>query len=207
MIQPPDGGEGRGAPGRGLLLVAFALLLGIGVLAKVAPSVHSVAATNTANSGAASSTTTTAPAPPGAVSAPTSTTSAPAPSTTTTTAGSSHRSTTTTTSAGTHPPSTVKVIVANGTSTPGVAGKLKSKLQAAGYNVLAPQNTTTPARASSVYYAAGYQADGQAVAVDSGLSASASQPMSGSVPVANGSSAQIVVVIGPDMATSLSGGH
>ena len=189
-----------------MLLVGAALLVGIGVLAKVAPSVHSVATTAAAASSGAATTTTTA-VPAGGGLTPVTSTTAGAPPSSTTTTSHSRGPTTTTTTLATHPPSSVKVIVANGTSTPGVAGRLKTKLSSSGYNVLAPENTTTPARASAVYYAAGYQGDGQAVAVDSGLSAGAAQPMSASVPVANSSGAQIVVVIGPDLATSLSAGH
>ena len=209
MIQTPEGGAtgpGPGSPGRGVLLIAAALLVGIGVLAKAAPSTHNVAATAAVSAGTAAATTTTTALPASGLTPVTNTPPASVPSTTTTTAAAASHGTPTTTLA-THSPASVKVIVANGTSTPGVAGKLKSKLAAAGYNVLAPENTTSTAKASAVYYAAGYQGDGQAVAGDSGLSSSAAQPMSNGTPVPNASSAQVVVVIGPDLATSLSAGH
>ncbi|MHB1446492.1 MAG: LytR C-terminal domain-containing protein, partial [Acidimicrobiales bacterium] len=96
----------------------------------------------------------------------------------------------------------VRVVGANGTSTSGAAGKLASKLRAGGYDTLAPTNTTSPANASAVYYAPGYQGDADAVASASGLTSSAVQPVSSSVPVAVGS-ADVVVIIGPDIAANL----
>ncbi|MHB1854841.1 MAG: LytR C-terminal domain-containing protein [Acidimicrobiales bacterium] len=121
-----------------------------------------------------------------------------ATSTTTTAAPAS----TTTTTLATHPPASVRVLVANGTSTPGAAGKLASKLNGDGYDTLAPTDTTSKASASAVYYAPGYQGDADAIASASGLTASAVQPLSSSVPVTVGS-AEVVVIIGPDIAASV----
>ncbi|HEV2368323.1 MAG TPA: LytR C-terminal domain-containing protein [Acidimicrobiales bacterium] len=196
-MQPPDGsGQGpeHGSPGRGVLLTAAALLVGIGVLAKVAHPASTATPTASATAttvGSSSTTSTTNGSTPASTPASTGapTTTAPRGATTTTLA--------------THSPGSVKVIVANGTSSPGLAGKLKSKLAADGYNVLAPENTSAPARASTVYYAAGFQGDGQAVAIASGLTSSATQAMGSSAPVTNASTAQVVVVIGPDLANAL----
>lgn len=162
---------------RGVFLVAAAVALGVGVLSSLGKS------------GAASG-----PAPAAAVVGSSTTTAPPA----------GRASTTTTTQAlATHSPSSVKVLVANGTSVSGVAGKLKTKLAAGGFNLLAPTNTTSPARASAVYYAEGYQGDAQAVASTAGLGASALQPMTTQLPVSNPSGAEVIVVIGPDLASSL----
>lgn len=109
---------------------------------------------------------------------------------------------TTTTTLGTHSPASVKVLVANGTTTKGIAGKLATKLNGAGYNTLSPTDTNVPAHASAVYYLTGYQGDAQAVAAAAGLGAGVTQAMSSAVPVAVGS-ADVVVVIGPDLASSL----
>ncbi|HZT65859.1 MAG TPA: LytR C-terminal domain-containing protein [Acidimicrobiales bacterium] len=125
-----------------------------------------------------------------------------APTTTSTTAGAS--STTTSTTLATHQPSQVKVLVANGTSTSGLGGKLASKLTNAGYDVLSPTNTSSSASASAVYYASGYQGDAAAVAQASGLTAGALQAMTSSVPVSDTKGAQVVVIIGPDLTSSLS---
>ena len=120
------------------------------------------------------------------------------PSTTTTAAPAS----TTTTTLATHPPAAVRVLVANGTSTSGAAGKLATKLRADGYDTLSPTDTTSPANASAVYYVPGYQSDADALASASGLASSAVQPISSSVPVTVGS-AEVVVIIGPDIAASV----
>jgi len=122
--------------------------------------------------------------------------------TTTTVTAPSRPANTTTTTLATHPPGSVKVLVANGTATKGVAGKLATKLHTDGYDTLAPTNTTSTANASAVYYTAGYQGDADAVASAAGLTASAVQPLTSSVTVPT-SSAEIVVVVGPDLAANL----
>ncbi|HET6809501.1 MAG TPA: LytR C-terminal domain-containing protein [Acidimicrobiales bacterium] len=160
---------------RGVFLVAAAVALGVGILSSIGKS---SAAPGSGSTPAAVSSTTTTTAPAG--------------------------STTTTTQAlATHSPSSVKVLVVNGTSVAGVAGKLKTKLAAGGYDLLAPTNTTSPARASAVYYQTGYQGDAQAVASAAGLGASTLQAMPSQLPVASTSGAQVIVVIGPDLAGSL----
>lgn len=159
---------------RGVFLVAAAVALGVGILSSIGKS--SAAPGSVPAAAVSSSTTTTASA----------------------------RSTTTTTQAlATHSPSSVKVLVANGTSVAGVAGKLKTKLATGGYDLLAPTNTTSPARASAVYYQTGYQGDAQAVASAAGLGTSTLQAMTSQLPVANSSGAQVIVVIGPDLAGTL----
>ena len=129
------------------------------------------------------------------------TTPSVAVSTPPTTRASASTSTTTTTLA-THPPSAVKVLVANGTTTKGVAGKLATKLNTDGYDTLAATNTSSTVSASAVYYATGYQGDADAVASASGLTSAAVQPLTSSVPVSPGS-AEVVVVVGPDLAANL----
>jgi hypothetical protein len=135
--------------------------------------------------------TVTPGSPAAAVVGPTTTTTAPQATTTTTRA------------LPTHTASSVKVLVVNGTSVSGVAGKLKTRLASGGWDLLAPTNTTSPAQASAVYYAAGYQGDAQAVAAAAGLGAGALQAMTAQLPVADSSGAQVIVVVGPDLASSL----
>lgn len=106
---------------------------------------------------------------------------------------------TTTTTVALRPPAEVKVLAANGTNTKGLAGKYKDKLRAAGYNALAPTDTTTkPVAKSAVYFAPGYQGEAGAVAAAVGLPASAVQPMPAKPPVLNLQSANILVVVGGD---------
>ena len=166
--------EPPGAPARGVLLVAAAVALGIGVLASVS---HGAAPTAAAASTASSSTTTTEV--------------------------QRQAATTTTTSPATHQAGSVKVLVANGTSVPGAAGKLKTKLASDGYDMLSPTDTSSPARASAVYFAAGYQGDAEAIAAAAGLTASVVQALTSPGPVASSSGAQVIVVVGPDLASTL----
>ena len=158
---------------RGLFLVAAAVALGVGILASIGKTVTPGSAPAVAV--VSSSTTTTAP-----------------PSTTSTTRVLP-----------THSPSSVKVLVANGTSVSGAAGKLKTKLAPTGYDLLAPTDTTSPARASAVYYATGYQGDAQAIASAAGLGAGSLQAMTSQLPVSNSSGAEVIVVVGPDLVSSL----
>ena len=207
----PDGGGSQGSIGRGLILV----LVGVGIGAAVLANVPKLGSQPTGSEVA--TTTTSAPSSP-------------------TTAGRSSSSTSTTLA--THQAGSVKVLVANGTSTSGVASKLAAKLTSAGYDVLSPTNTTSPASASAVYYASGYQGDAVAIAQSVGMSSGAVQAMSGSgsggsgsgsgsgtsgsgsttstsgsgsrsgggsgAPVSDTKGAQVVVIIGPDLASSLS---
>jgi len=115
-------------------------------------------------------------------------------------------SSSTTTSLAVHSPGSVIVLVANGTTTKGLAGKLGSKLTASGYDVLSPTNSTSPASASAIYYQTGYQGDAEAIATAAGISSSATQQIgpSSSPPVASVGKAVVVVVVGPDIASSLS---
>ena len=172
MTQP----EGAGGRGTGAVLrgvLLTALAVAVGIgVLSSISRIHTT--TNPTAAVSASSTTTTA---------------APAPSTTTTTLA-------------THPPASVRVLVANGTCTSGAAGKLATKLRADGYDTLSPTDTSSPAKASAVYYVPGYQGDADALASASGLASSAVQPISSSIPVTVGS-AEVVVIIGPDIAASV----
>ena len=216
----PDGERaGTGSVGRGVALTAVAVALGAAVLAS-----NKLTGTTPTTSSVGAGTTPAASSPP-------------------TTGGSASRTPTTTTTLPAHQPGSVKVLVANGTSTKGVAGKLATKLTSAGYDVLSPTNTTSTASASVVYYGAGYQGDAVAIAQSIGLTTSAIQAMgtgssstasssgssgssasgsggasgsssSGSssgagpggaaAPVSDTKGAEIVVVVGPDLVSSLS---
>lgn len=103
------------------------------------------------------------------------------------------------------PPSQVKLLVANATSVSGAAGRLDSSLKAAGYNTLAPTNASSAASSSTVYYIAGYKAEAAALAVTLGLGASAVLAMPSTPPVASLGGADLVVVVGPDLANRSSG--
>jgi LytR cell envelope-related transcriptional attenuator len=101
------------------------------------------------------------------------------------------------------PHSSVKVLVANGTSTPGAAGTYTQLLGSQGWATLSPSDTTSQQSTSTIYYAAGQQAAANAIAASLGLAASKVEPLTNSVPVSGTSSADVVVVLGPDLASHL----
>lgn len=167
-----DGSFGRStgtALGRGLLLLAVALVLGLLLLNRVdAPAedeqqVRSGDTEETTTTTAARSTTTTAPM---------------------------------------RAPKDVKVLSANGTSVKGAGGRVKDKLLAAGYNALAATDTTAPAQGSAVYYAAGFEREAAVVAQLLSVAPSAVLALPATPPVADLKGAEVVVVIGPDLAAA-----
>jgi LytR cell envelope-related transcriptional attenuator len=138
------------------------------------------------------------------VNAGTKTPSLSADTTPTTVAPTASTSTTTTAPASTTTtvaPSTVSVLTANGTSQVGLATTYQTKLQPQGWNMLTPVDTTTPVATSNVYYAAGQSAPAAAIAASLGIKPSAVKPLTTSVPVTGASGADVVVVIGSDLAT------
>ena len=99
------------------------------------------------------------------------------------------------------PHSTIKVQVANGTSTPGAAGGVTTTLQNQGWNVLPPVNTTTAASTSSIYFASGRKWAAEEIAREVGLAKSVIQPLTTAVPVPDAAGDDVVVVIGPGLPT------
>jgi hypothetical protein len=117
---------------------------------------------------------------------------------------------TTTSTPGGHAPASVKVLVANGTNTAGAASRVVPPLTSAGYNVLAPTDATKAAKASTrasvVYYTPTYDLDAKIIATHLTLQLSAVQPLPTTAPVANTQGANVIVVVGPDLAGASSGG-
>ncbi len=104
--------------------------------------------------------------------------------------------------ASTPDPSTITVSVLNTTSVTGLAGDKSDQLKAAGYNV-DPAASLSPTRQNSVVeYQDGHEADAAAVAKELNLSASAIAPMEQEVASAGSSGADVIVVIGEDLAGS-----
>ena len=97
----------------------------------------------------------------------------------------------------THHPSEVRVLVANGTSLCGAAGRLATSLSAQGFNVLPPTNADNPADASAVYYVEGYGADGAVLASLLQVDSSRVLPMPSSPPTAPGG-AHVLLHVGAD---------
>jgi len=131
------------------------------------------------------------PATSGSVSAPTTT-----PSTTAAT-------TTTTTSPVAKAKSNVPVLVANASGKAGAAGSVTNQLQVAGWNVQAPINATANVATSSVYYVAGQKVAATAVAATLHLPASTVLPYTTAAPVSTIGTAEVLVVVAPDLATTV----
>lgn len=108
----------------------------------------------------------------------------------------------TTSTAALRQPKDVRVLTANGTSVKGAGGRIKDRVLAAGYNALAATDTKTAASASAVYFTAGFEREAAALAQTLGLQPAAVQAMPNPVPVADLKAANILVVVGPDLANA-----
>jgi hypothetical protein len=115
-------------------------------------------------------------------------------STTTTSRPSASTSTTT-------PHGQVKVLVANDSTTNGVASGYSTALQRAGWNMLSPQTAKPPLRATSeVFYATNKRLQADDVALALGLPLSDVLPVSPATPVTSVAGADVIVVLGADLA-------
>lgn len=99
------------------------------------------------------------------------------------------------------PAAEVKVLAANGTAVRGLAGQVKDRLRAFGYNALAPTDVTKkPVAKSVVYFATGYEGEARQIAEQ--LEIASVAPMPQPVPVVNLQSANVLVVVGTDNAAA-----
>ena len=174
-----------------IFVVAVAVLVSVGTR----PSVSS---TPTTSASAGSATTTTAAG--GGAAATTTTTSA---QTTTTTAGhkgkGKGKATTTTT---TTPPSATSVVVANGTSTNGLAAHYSTLIGAGGWAMKTPIDAATSVATSAVYYVAGQQQQAGAIATSINIKPAQVLPLTTAAPVTGVTGVDVVVVIGADLAAT-----
>jgi hypothetical protein len=129
------------------------------------------------------------------------TASGPTTTTATTTANPTGHHPSTTTTSSTHPPSTVPVLVANASGVSGAAGTVTSQLQVGGWNMQPPVNATARVATSHVYYVAGQQSAATAIATALHLPTSAVAPYTTAAPVSSIGTAEVVVVVGPDLAS------
>jgi hypothetical protein len=99
-------------------------------------------------------------------------------------------------------PGQIKVLPANGTNTAGAGLLVFNRLKQAGYNVLAATNTTNQgsATASSVFYNPDFEREARVVGQLLGLPDTDVQAMPTPPPVSDTRGADIVVVVGPDLA-------
>jgi hypothetical protein len=124
--------------------------------------------------------------------------SAPAPTTSTT--RPTHPTTTITTIA----PNRVPVLVANASGVAGAAAAVSTQLQAGGWDLLPPVNASADVPTSHVYYVAGFQKEADTIASSLHLSASAVAPYTTAAPISSIGTADVVVVVGPDLAVKSS---
>ena len=98
-------------------------------------------------------------------------------------------------------PSTIGVLVANGTDVSGAAGRLSGELNTANYVTLPPVNASAQT-SSAFYYRAGYEVDAQCIAdllgVGSGPFFPMSDPPPGGVTLEMLGNAYVLILIGPD---------
>lgn len=106
------------------------------------------------------------------------------------------------------PAASIKVQVLNGTGSGNLASQWSAKLKTtAGYNTLAPDDTTSKVTASAIYVITpGYIPEAYALATAVGLPQSAVNttvpaPSSAPIPASERSKADLVLVIGPDLAS------
>jgi len=170
-------------PGRRLPVDRAVILLGLFVLVTVLLLGQLHTSSSSTPSGTSASPVTT---PTTGAAAPTSTT---------------RPSSSTTTTAPKTKPSNVPVLVANASGKPGAAASITNELQVAGWNVQAPINATANVSTSSVYYVAGQKATATAVAASLHLPPSAVLPYTTAAPVSTIGTAEILVVVAPDLAT------
>jgi len=104
--------------------------------------------------------------------------------------------TTTTTTAPPHVP----VLAANASGVPGAAASVTTQLQTAGWDMLPAVNAAAQVTVTNVYYVAGQKSAAQSVAKALVLPASSVAPYTTSAPVSAIGTAEVVVVIGPDLA-------
>lgn len=178
----PDPRDGGVNGLKAVILIAVLLVVAIGVLARSGG--HSTVATK-ASSAHKATTTTAAPPPP--------------PSTTPTTV---------------LPASQVKVQVLNGVLTGSLAGQWTSKLKSnPGYQTLPPDNATAKVSSSVIYVLTpGYEPEASALAAAVGLPSTAVNttvppPASAPIPASERASANLVLVVGPDLAGTASAGQ
>lgn len=97
--------------------------------------------------------------------------------------------------------SNVQVLVANAAGVAGAAAAVRNQLQVQGWNMQAPTNATAQLTTSQVLYVAGQRANALTIASELKLPPTTVGPYTTSAPIATGSSADVIVLVAPDLAT------
>ncbi len=122
--------------------------------------------------------------------------SSPGPTTTTTAHSTTNSSSTTSTVV---PKSKVRVQVANGTHTTGLARTYTQQLMTFGWDTLPEVNGSTVSK-TIIYYNPGYAWAAKQLANEIKVGASAIQPLNGLSPVKGASGDDVIIILGPDVA-------
>jgi LytR cell envelope-related transcriptional attenuator len=166
----------RTSPARGVALIATAVIIGLFVLRN---GFETTGGDGPSPQVEASDTTDTTAADGGGE-APTETTAPPAP----------------------RAPAEVTVLVANTTDVSGAAGGLTDNLVGKGYQAAPPTDGQPALEQTQVLFVEGFEAEAQAVAATVGAPAEAVQPMPATPPVGDLAGAQVLVMLGSDLAAA-----
>lgn len=98
-------------------------------------------------------------------------------------------------------PAEVTVIVLNGTSVGGAAGKYSTALGTVGYQMLEPGDAPTNVPATQVFFTPGYEQEAAAVALAAGAPATVTPAALPTPPPGEVGAANVVVVLGADLAS------
>ena len=123
----------------------------------------------------------------------------PSPSTPTTSTLPAGSSTTTKPHSKVVPKSQVRVQVANGTSTPKLAGRFTQQLLTLGWDTL-PALNANKVIGTIVYFNPQFRWAALEIASEIHVSSHAVQPLNGLHPVSNAASDDVIVLLGPDLA-------
>jgi hypothetical protein len=96
----------------------------------------------------------------------------------------------------------VTVVVANATSTNGLAAHYSTVIGAGGWKMETPIDAATTEATSAVYYAAGQQQPAATIATTIGVKPTQVLPLTTATPVSSATGIDVVVVIGADLATT-----
>jgi hypothetical protein len=103
-------------------------------------------------------------------------------------------------------PASIHVLVANATDTNGVAGSTTAFLASKGFATLTAVNALVKVTSSEIFTVGGVTADTDAVANALGLPAASIEPAASAAPVSSTTGANVVVIVGPDLATRFAPG-
>lgn len=107
----------------------------------------------------------------------------------------------TTTTLAVKAPAEVTVIVLNGTSVGGAAGKYSTALGSAGYQLLDPGDAPAKIPVTQVFFTPGYEREAAAVALAAGAPATVTPAALPTPPPGEVGAANVVVVLGADLAS------